>query len=641
MFARQSPLGGGGALFGGPDDPTTDFCLLGANHRSKAELGRDLDSIILSEIYELAVSLAPHASTATPIYPHLQWWRIYHAIILAENGDKRAAEKYCDSVAAAVKAWNKPSPYFNQSFGHVLEDFTKRLQEAPRDGSSTANGTGWIPKLTSDAVSSSMWGAFNKFVSGHDEATEVVNGLQTEAEGPFGKITPSASREQSSADLNGMYGSGGAPTSMYAPPISGNNSPTKTRTNTATSRYAPSTTTARSSMEGARPNFYEQPAAHRPSTDNYRGPTMNGNPYEPSSNPYEPQAPQYGNPYEPLTNPHGSVPNSYNPRASLEATPEVPEKSDTPVQNSGHVPYSPPAQNSGYQPASNSGGYEPPASGGGYAPPSSEYNPYQPEPDSDDEKAEQAQDGGKKKKGIMDDDDDDEIVQRAEAVRKAAEEKKKKAAKEEEKKGTRPTLPPVRLNIADDRTAAAGQNGGKKGWFGGWFGRKDPNEQSGPIKAKLGEENAFVYDAELKRWVNKKAGAAAPEAAKAAPPPRRPTPATAATSPGAPTPSPPTSKPTTPTTNQPPPLGPSASAPPSSTGGLAPPMGPPRGLTPSPAPSPAPSLDKPPISRPSTSGGDIMDELLGPPTARRGTPSGGRKGRKGASRYVEVIPGQQ
>jgi len=181
--------------------------------------------------------------------------------------------------------------------------------------------------------------------------------------------------------------------------------------------------------------------------------------------------------------------------------------------------------------------------------------------------------------------------------------------------------------------AAVEQNGGKKGWFGGWFGRKDPNEQSGPIKAKLGEENAFVYDAELKRWVNKKAGAVAPEAVKAAPPPRRPTPASATTSTGAPGPS----KPPPPASNQPPPPGPPASAPPPSTAGLAPPPGLPRGLT----PSPAPSLDKPPISRPSASSGDIMDELLGPPTARRGTPSGGRKGRKGASRYVEVIPGQQ
>jgi hypothetical protein len=95
-----------------------------------------------------------------------------------------------------------------------------------------------------------------------------------------------------------------------------------------------------------------------------------------------------------------------------------------------------------------------------------------------------------------------------------------------------------------------------------------------------------------------------------------------------------------PSPTQGPPPGPATPAPsmmsPPPSGGLAPPPGPPRGLTPSPAPSIA-SL----ASRPGTSGGDAMEELLGPPMPRKGTPSG-RKARKGgASRYVEVIPGQK
>lgn len=47
-------------------------------------------------------------------------------------------------------------------------------------------------------------------------------------------------------------------------------------------------------------------------------------------------------------------------------------------------------------------------------------------------------------------------------------------------------------------------NNEKKGWFGGWFGKKDQNAGPGPIKAKLGEESSFYYDTELKKWVNKK-----------------------------------------------------------------------------------------------------------------------------------------
>jgi hypothetical protein len=49
-----------------------------------------------------------------------------------------------------------------------------------------------------------------------------------------------------------------------------------------------------------------------------------------------------------------------------------------------------------------------------------------------------------------------------------------------------------------------------KGWgLGGWFGIKisdDNTQPNKPIKARLGEESSFVYDHEMKRWVNKKAG---------------------------------------------------------------------------------------------------------------------------------------
>jgi hypothetical protein len=37
-------------------------------------------------------------------------------------------------------------------------------------------------------------------------------------------------------------------------------------------------------------------------------------------------------------------------------------------------------------------------------------------------------------------------------------------------------------------------------WFSRWWNKE------GPIKATLGEESSFVYDKELKRWVNKKVG---------------------------------------------------------------------------------------------------------------------------------------
>jgi hypothetical protein len=43
-------------------------------------------------------------------------------------------------------------------------------------------------------------------------------------------------------------------------------------------------------------------------------------------------------------------------------------------------------------------------------------------------------------------------------------------------------------------------------WLGRIFRREggSPQQGSGPIKAKLGEETSFVYDPVEKRWVNKK-----------------------------------------------------------------------------------------------------------------------------------------
>ena len=70
----------------------------------------------------------------------------------------------------------------------------------------------------------------------------------------------------------------------------------------------------------------------------------------------------------------------------------------------------------------------------------------------------------------------------------------------------------------------------KKGWgFSSWFGGGAKKEDGSigepspnkPVKAKLGEASSFVYDPELKRWINKKAGAENTEAKKATPPPPR------------------------------------------------------------------------------------------------------------------------
>lgn len=77
---------------------------------------------------------------------------------------------------------------------------------------------------------------------------------------------------------------------------------------------------------------------------------------------------------------------------------------------------------------------------------------------------------------------------------KVADKGKGKASGKEEKK---------------DAGDGKGDLGGKAqpaqgGWLRGWFGgKKEEMPGNGPIKAKLGEENAMVFDPELKRWVMK------------------------------------------------------------------------------------------------------------------------------------------
>ncbi|KAL7272814.1 vesicle coat component [Rhizina undulata] len=597
LFSRQGAHGGVGAICGGPEEPSSDFTLLGIDHKSSPfELARDLDAVMLTEIYELALSLSPLA-TAAPVLPHLQNYKLHHAIVLAENGYKSEAMKYCDFIGSAIKAWNKPSPYFNERLFRNVDELMKRLQESPKD-----SGSSWIPTLNSDSVSSSVWAKFNKFVAGEEEENSSATALNRDPgmdASPFAKIaSPEISRTQSAVDMYAAYS-----TSAGYQPTPANGSAI------TTSMYQPSSVTSTSTSAGnkyAPKNSHDSQRSpydnHRSSSESYRPPGTAGSMYGYGG--YEPTAPS-GNPYEPANQRNSfdsplnnSVP-QYAPMTTKE-TPSAPASAGF-VQTTG-----------GYEPATfSSSGYEPP-SAGGYEPPTSEFTPYEPEPEPESEKEEEKKnkDNGKKKKGIMDDDDEDEAFIKANMKVKEEEAKRK----EEEEKKSAPE--------------------GKKGWFGGWFKKAEP---TGPKQVKLGEESSFVYDPEQKRWVNKKARDT-PAAAKPAPPPKRSSaPAGSFRAPSLPPSE--TNSPTTPFPTSTPPA-PSPSAPPPVTAKLSAPPAPRATPSPGPVDNVLGRMSAPP-SRPQTAmGGDAIDDLLGPPGgSRKATPAGRKGGRK--SRYVEVIPGQQ
>lgn len=165
------------------------------------------------------------------------------------------------------------------------------------------------------------------------------------------------------------------------------------------------------------------------------------------------------------------------------------------------------------------------------------------------------------------------------------------------------------------------------GWFGGLWGKKEANAPT-VHRAKLGEENAFVFDPETKRWVNKKAGAEQTPVAAAAPPPPKAGPPLGVRGPSSggagmpPFGGPPSRAGTPADAGVPPGLAHIAS------GGAPTPPGPLGAGGP-------PGMASGPPSRPPTSmsNASSIDDLIGAPAARKGTAKKGKKG----GRYVDVM----
>ncbi|KAF2462658.1 uncharacterized protein BDR25DRAFT_299124 [Lindgomyces ingoldianus] len=618
LFARSA------AYVGGVDDTQSDIVLVGTDHRlNPLELGNDLEPVLLTEVYEFALSLS--APSGSHVIPHLQNYKLAHAYLLAEYGQKTDAQTYCDAIAVAMKSTTRVSPYYHGAFIASLDDLSKRLSQSPKDGSSS-----WISKPSMDKVSNTLLSKFNSFITGDDDDTASNHSAGNEV-GPFAKIagnTPSISPSQSGSDLYGTYFGGGvapaslpsnsryAPSNAYAP---------RGSLDQGTSRYEPP---GRTSMESADGGL----AMRQPSSNYLPSPQLSG-PYTPSQPPYSP----------PSTRTQAPKTQSYSPLKADAPTPtygspyqSIPTEEPSPSFG-GYQPLSTFDDTPPSEPAQTSDGYEPPSIS--YEPPTSSYEPPTYQPYSPDDGDASPVEKPKKNKSIMDDDDDDDITTRAAAL-------KGNKKSEADRKADEAFRKAAEADAARDKDTRK-----SSGWFGGWF-KKDPNAAPGPIKAKLGEENNFYYDPELKKWVNKKAGAQ--EASKpiaTLPPPKSGPPSRSVSGNSvsanhalggmgpplgsslphalsAPTSRPPTSNPQRSSSMPPPMSGPGSRA---STPGI-----------PSDSEgSKLPTLMPPtlgssgPPSRPSTgmSNASSIEDLIGAPAARKG---GAKKGKRGG-RYVDVM----
>ncbi|KAB5545701.1 Sec23-binding domain of Sec16-domain-containing protein [Coniochaeta sp. 2T2.1] len=569
------------AVFGGLDDPSSSFVLVGSDHRRQVEqFAKEAEPLLLSEVYEYGLSLAgssPPINTA-----HLAGYKYQHALTLAEYGFKDKALQYCDAILNAIAAQTRRSPYHHALLEAAVEDLSKRLKLAPKEGSNS-----WIPKPSMNKVSDSVWNRFNKFVAGDDNENSgqgsPTHGVES---GPFARIgggTPTISRPPSAAGLE-TFGATVPGYPMVSGPVAPQIAPAgPTRT---ASRYAPGAQSAPAVSSPYEPSAYAPRASMertsselnrssfemtRPAPETQHSYT-NAYGYTPiNSAPAQGLLPVNGttglglsslsreSSYMPVSQ-HQESPPSQQPPATSTLSGYQPHLNANSAPNGAYQPSPAPAGSDnltpadGYQPPSY--GYEPPSftpqeaapqqesqpeskaaepqpetNGGGYEPPS--YQPYGYEPPSyqpdsqptQDESDEESKPKPKKRGPMYDDEDDDLVVSKTRE--KSKEEKDRENAE-------------MFRKIAEEeaKRAEAAKSQPKKGWLGGWFGGKkdaspspspEPQQQASgtankPIRAKLGEANSFYYDPEQKRWVNKNASAEdqVKKSTATPPPPRGP-----------------------------------------------------------------------------------------------------------------------
>lgn len=433
LFAR------GYSIFGGVDDPSSNIVLVGSDHlRQPYEFDKELEPTLLSEVYEYGLSLSATSNISFSA-PHLAVYKLQHASILAQFGQRDKALQYCEAVANSISSQVRRSPYHHALLISALDDLSKRLKQSPKDESSS-----WIPKPSIDKVSGSLWGKFNKFVAGDEDGASGGAGSEAGSEvGPFARIagdTPIISRSPSNGDLYGSFNAGPpngsinhlpaiksasryAPGGSYTPPDAqdpsfptSQGSPprmpyTQRRSHEDTMR--PETHSFERTGFGHQHGMNDQMSRSYPDSDS----SLPSNSYRQSASPYlgSSYAPQH--PIPPMHGQYASLAPHDSPRSVPASEGNVPSMGYIPTVSSGYEPPSsrtyeaPPS--GGYEPPS-SGGYEPPPSGGyeppssgGYEPPSSGgYEPPSYEPASMNDEPDSPIDTRPTKKSFMDDDDE-------------------------------------------------------------------------------------------------------------------------------------------------------------------------------------------------------------------------------------------
>ena len=170
-------------LFGGLDDSQTAVVLLGTDHRQlPLDYAYDLDSILLTEVFEFINSTLVAVPSQTFTLPHLQPFKLYHAEILVELGLREEAQQYCDSIVTAQKTNTNRSPHYHSHLISAVDGLSLRLRQSGKDSSGS-----WISRPNVDKMSGSFFKALSGFIAGdNDEAA--ATSTKADTEGPFARI---------------------------------------------------------------------------------------------------------------------------------------------------------------------------------------------------------------------------------------------------------------------------------------------------------------------------------------------------------------------------------------------------------------------------------------------------------------------
>ncbi|UZJ54733.1 hypothetical protein CBS101457_004053 [Exobasidium rhododendri] len=507
----------------GYDGPSVRMTLIGTHSpEASSSYVRDLDHIILTEVFEFALSLQPIAKGAEAYHglAYLQPYRLLHAYLLAEMGEVKQAIRYCDSIMTLLKN-GKMNRHYHPVLLSQLQELSNRLH------GDTKSVNGAKKKPTMDSVWGALEGRFTKFIAGEDEiakgAAGVNKGAASSTVGPFSHysaITPDAtsggvSRVQSTADFS----------------LS-----TLTTTNANRIQSRPGSAigfTARSGLSALHSTQHHNNHGSEHSYGDY--PTSSARDSSGLSSPkqsigqrsFSSDADLYTGPY---TSHAGIEAPWYDQNA---VHPESAAHPEDALQRDGNTPTDSPFF--GYQPhgatqaqfvsnvdedlsgAMGAASLDEPSSVLGDAPtPGLFINNYAPTSNTTTTANKY---GGSAAYDEEEEEEDLGFGNKTIKARVGRPEDEGKGERDDAKSASSPS-PAQQQKESDSK---AGELKPTSSWFGRLWKRdasSDAGTESKAKKAHMGEEVSFYYDKELKRWINKKAGESEAIASTPPPPPR-------------------------------------------------------------------------------------------------------------------------